>query len=201
MPATMTELTHLLMRLYERCLEGDPAAFEQLCEASMGRVYRLAAAILRDEKDAEDAVQETLLRVFRQFHTYRREASYETWLTAITVNVCRDALRRQKLRRTISLEWLRNRADPDHPGTARPAEQALQGQSLWRLVDRMDDRYRLPLLLVYQEELSASAAAQALGVPLRTVYARLKQAYAMLEAQLGADALPEAPELVVNDGR
>jgi RNA polymerase sigma-70 factor, ECF subfamily len=195
----MSELTHLLERLYGRCQEGDPAAFDQLCEACMGRVYRLAAAILGDDKDAEDATQETLLRVFRKFKSYRREASFETWLTTITVNVCRDALRRRKLRRTISLEWLRNRADPDQPGTASLVEQRLQGQDLWRLVLRMDEKQRLPLLLVYQENLSASQAAQVLNLPIRTFYARLKHAYEELSVQLAGQGLSEFAEMVVND--
>jgi RNA polymerase sigma-70 factor (ECF subfamily) len=195
----MSELTNLLERLYGRCQEGDPAAFDTLFEACMGRVYRLAAAILGDDKDAEDATQETLLRVFRQFKLYRREASFETWLATITVNVCRDALRRQKLRRTISLEWLRNRADPDQTGVSNLVDQRLQNQALWRLVNRMDEKHRLPLLLVYQENLPAAEAAQVLNLPIRTLYARLKHAYDELSVQLEGQALPEAPEMVVND--
>ncbi len=195
----MSDLTNLLERLYDRCQRGDPGAFDLLFEACIGRVYRLAAAVLRDEEDAEDAVQETLLRVFRQFKSYRREASFETWLTAITVNVCRDHLRRQKLRRTISLEWLRERADPDKPGLAEAVDQCLQGHVLWKLVERMDEKYRLPLLLVYQENLPVAEVARALNLPVRTVYARLQHAYDELSTHLEGRPFPGIAERMVND--
>ena len=65
---TTTDNPNLLDRLLERCQQGDLQAFDQLCEAQMERIYRLAATIVRDEKDAEDIVQETLLRLFRQIN-------------------------------------------------------------------------------------------------------------------------------------
>ncbi len=174
---TINNHPNLLDRLLERCQQGDLQAFDQLAEAQMERIYRLAATIVRDDKDAEDIVQETLLRVFRQIKTYRREASFQTWLTTITVNVCRDHLRRQKLRRMLSLDWLQERADPQKPSLADQVDQRLQNQALWQQVDRLEDKYRLPLLLIYREHLSADEAAQALGLPRRTLYAHLKAAY------------------------
>ncbi len=179
-PALMSNLTDLL----SRCQHRDQVAFDELFNQYLDRLYHLALAVVRDEKDAEDVVQETLLRVYRKIGEYRAEASFNTWLTTIAVNVCRDHLRRQKLRRAISLEWLRERPDHNQPGVLDQVDQHLQDQALWRLVDRLDDRYRLPLLLVYRENMPAAQAAQVLGLPLRTLYARLQHAYAWLGDQM-----------------
>lgn len=169
-----------------RCQREDRAAWDELFQTCVVRVHRLAMTILRDEKDAEDATQETMLRVYRQIKTYRAEASFSTWLTTITVNVCRDHLRRQKLRRAISLEWLRGKPDVEKPGVTELVDQNMQKETLWTLVAQMDDAYRLPIVLVYQENLSVAEAAGILGIPVRTAYARLKHAYAELSDRLGS---------------
>ena len=197
----MTNKNHdqLLDRLLERCQEGDPAAFDELFAKQMGRIHRLAASIVRDEKDAEDIVQETLLRVFRQIKNFRWESSFQTWLTAITVNVCRDHLRRQKLRRALSLEWLQGLADSRHPGVAEQVEGRLKNQALWKRVDQLAEKYRLPVLLVYQEHLSAAEAAQVLGVPRRTLYARLKHAYEQISRDPDWQIHEPVADRMVND--
>jgi RNA polymerase sigma-70 factor (ECF subfamily) len=102
-------MTDLSMLVY-RCQQGELAAFSDLFRRFETRVYRLALAILRDAHDAEDAAQEVFLRVFRQINNYQGESAFETWLTAIAVNYCRDRLRQRKLRQLISLDWLRGRA-------------------------------------------------------------------------------------------
>lgn len=183
-PALMSDLTDLL----SRCQRADHAAFDELFDQFAGRLYRLALSILRDEKDAEDTVQETMLRVYRKLPEYRSEASFTTWVTTIAVNVCRDHLRRRKLRQALSLDWLRERPDEAHPSVPEQVDERLQSQALWRLVDSLEDRYRLPVLLIYREHLSPGEAAQALGLPLRTLYDHLRVAYTRLGAHLQTDA-------------
>lgn len=77
-----------------------------LFERFQDRVYDLASAILEDQAEAEDALQDTFLRVFRDIAGYRHKSSFETWLVAVVVNVCRDRLRRRKVRQALSLDWL-----------------------------------------------------------------------------------------------
>jgi DNA-directed RNA polymerase specialized sigma24 family protein len=150
---------------------------------------------LGDDKDVGDATQETLLRAPGD-SVVPPGSQLRNLLATITVNA---GCSRQKAAQAISLEWLRNRADPDQTGVSNLVDQRLQSQALWRLVDRMDEKHRLPLLLVYQENLPAAEAAQVLNLPIRTLYARLKHAYDELSVQLEGQALPEAPEMVVND--
>lgn len=82
----MTDLDGLV----HRCQQGELAAFTELFHACEGRIYRLAITILQNEQDAEDAVQDVFLRVFEQIKTFQGQAAFTTWVTAVTVNICRD---------------------------------------------------------------------------------------------------------------
>jgi DNA-directed RNA polymerase specialized sigma24 family protein len=110
-----------------------PAALIEFFRCYKDKVYRLALTILRDVQEAEDITQEVFLRLLRQIHSYRGEAAFDTWLTAITVNACRDRLRRQKLRRALPFEWLRGRAR--RQDTDEAVEQRQWKRSLWEQVD------------------------------------------------------------------
>lgn len=168
--------------LVRRCQQGELAAFTELFRAHEAGLYRLALAILRSPPDAEDAVQETCLRVFRQIRDYKGQAVLRTWLTSILVNICRDQLRRARLRHMLPLDWLRGRAHPAAPDVADAVHQKLQRQTLLDLVGQLDDKHRLPVLLHYLEDLPAAEVARLLGVRVSVVYSRLNTARERLRA-------------------
>jgi len=90
--------------LVERAQAGDRQALAQLVEGHQAKVYSLALAITRNPNDAADMTQETFVRMLRSIGTYRGEgASFGTWLHRLTVNVCLDALRRNR-RAPLSLD-------------------------------------------------------------------------------------------------
>lgn len=167
-----------------RCQQGDLAAFDALFSRYQDRVYRLAWAVLRDERDAEDAMQEVFLRIFERIGTYRGEARFETWLYRVAVNVCRNQLRRRRLveRWERLAAWAgqalgQAAAVPDaSPGSASWAER----QDLWELVARLDEAHRLVVVLRYHEGFSCGEVAELLGVPVSTVYSRLNTARSRL---------------------
>jgi RNA polymerase sigma-70 factor (ECF subfamily) len=192
-----TERSDDVRDLVQRCRQGDLCAFTTLFERFQDRLYDLAWAILRDGTEAEDAVQDTFLRVFEHIDRYRGESSFETWLVAVAVNVCRDRLRRRKVRRALSLEglvhgpgcvgrWLaRTLGHGEDPSAAMQRRE--QHHSLWALVDRLDERQRLALILRYRYGLSCAEVAEVLGLSTGTVYVYLsrgrQQLRAMIEAQ------------------
>ena len=176
----MSELDELV----SRCQQGELAAFTELFRRYEDQVYRLAVTILRDEQDAEDAVQDVFLRVFEQIKGYRGESSFKTWLTAIAVNRCRDRLRRRKVRRTLSLDRLRGRIGRNQTDLADVIAARQRRQTLWSLVDRLDGKYRLPVILHYHEGLSCGEVARVLGVRVSVVYSRLNTARLRLRAML-----------------
>lgn len=177
----MSDLEDLL----KRCQNGDLSAFNRLFYAYEGKIFRLAISILRDRQDAEDAAQEAFLRVFLKLRSFRGESSFDTWLTAVVINVCRDKLRHRRLRQILSLEWIRNEPDTSQVELIEVVDKRQQTGELWNLVGRLDDRLRIPVILVYQEGLPVKEAARALGLPSSTVYSQLKAAHKQLQ-QMGS---------------
>lgn len=183
--------------LVQRCRQGDRAAFDALFRRYETRLYRLAVIILRDRQDAEDALQDIFLRVYDRIHDYRGESAFETWLTAIAVNYCRDHLRRRQVKRVVSLSWLRGRAGKLDVSDVVADRQ--QRQSLWALVNQLDEKYRLPLILYYHEHLSCDEIGVILDIRTNTVYARLFHARMQLRAILkGSDIKGFDPGLWAN---
>jgi RNA polymerase sigma-70 factor (ECF subfamily) len=174
----MSELDELV----QRCQRGELAAFTELFRRYEARIYRLAVTILRHERDAEDAVQDVCLRVFERIKRYRAESSFDTWLTAVIVNVCRDRLRRQKVRRALPLGWLYGEASDEN--VVETVADWMQRQTLWALVDRLEEKYRLPVILHYHEGLSCGEVAQVLALRTTTVYSRLNTARVQLRGML-----------------
>jgi RNA polymerase sigma-70 factor (ECF subfamily) len=172
-----------LDELVRRCQAGELAAFTELFRRYEARTYRLARTILNHERDAEDAVQDTFLRVFERIKRYRGDASFDTWFTAVVVNVCRDRLRRRRVRQALPLEWLRGRLGHDDEVMEKGSRQ-LERRDLWSLVHRLEDRYRLPVILHYYQGLPCGDVARILGLRVTTVYARLNTARVRLRAML-----------------
>ncbi len=180
-------------QLVQRCQHGELAAFTELFQAYQAQVYRLAVTVLRDEYEAEDVVQDVFVRVFERIGGYRGESAFTTWLKAIVVNRCRDRLRRRKVRRALSLDRLRGRASEDDLTELVARRQ--QRQSLWELVDQLDDRYRLPVILHYHEGLPCGEVARVLNLRVSTVYSRLNAARIRLRNMLQERAEMDGKEI------
>ena len=181
-------------QLVQRCQNGDLEAFSLLFRKYRQRLYSLACTIVRDEETAADVVQDTFLATFQKIATFQGDAALETWLIAIAVNKCRSRLRRRKVRQIISLEALRGSLfSRDDPVETQVAQQQ-QKTDLWNLVDALDDRLRLPLILRYQHDLPAGEVAQVLNRPVNRVYQQLYEGRQQLRRLL---SLPEQSPLPV----
>lgn len=166
---------HNIPNLVTRCQEGDQHAFAALFDHYQDQLFDLACAILDDREAAKDAVQNTFLAVFQRIDGFRGDAAFDTWLKAILINQCRQKLRYRKLRRALSLEnlapgWLRK----DYSAEMTIAERQ-QRQTLWTLVNQLDDRLRLPILLRYRYGYSCQEIAEAVGLSVNTIYEQLSQ--------------------------
>src|SRR3954464_2509722 len=83
----------------DRARDGDSSAFDALVEARVGSMLRLATAIMGDEAEARDAVQDALVAAWRQLGSLRDPGAFDAWLTRILVNRCRSSWRRRGVRR------------------------------------------------------------------------------------------------------
>ena len=166
-------------KVVSQCQEGRLEAFDSLINHFQHRVYDLACIIMRDEAAAEDVVQDTFLAVFQKIDGFKGQASFETWLTAIAVNQCRMRQRRQKVRRFLSLEQLSPRRLPRTGGRQQDVAELVhrrqQRQMLWEMVDQLDDRLRLPIILRYRYAYSCGDIADILRRRVSTVYQQLNE--------------------------
>jgi RNA polymerase sigma-70 factor (ECF subfamily) len=189
-----------------RCQEGQLEAFTTLFNHYQNHVYDLARAILRDGPAAEDAVQDTFLAVFQKIESYQGDSTFETWLTAVTVNECRMKLRKRKIRNALSLDQL-SPSRLFHSGGKREdlsdvVHRRRQRQTLWEMVDELHDRLRLPLILRYRYALPCADIAEILDRRKSTIYQQLNEGRRELEKmaeqlEMGDSpaALKEAPGL------
>lgn len=177
-------------------LAGDQSAFAELVDRYHGEVYYLALRQLRHREDAEDLAQEAFLRAYRALAQYDPTRPFGAWLYAITARLCIDAHRRRRVR-PVSLtrpeegtaaeerEW--EIPDPAE-GPESLVERRDEAHRLSGLIDRLPPDYRLAILLRHAQDLSYEEIAEATGVPLGTVKARIHRARNQLRAWLEAEA-------------
>jgi len=183
-PASLPEAPaqDALAPLIQRVLGGELDAFEDLMARTEARVLALAWRMLGDRHLAEDAAQETYLRVFRSLHTFRLGERFEAWLVRIAVNVCRD-LARKRGPLPVPLDAMDTLpADAAHLGAEETAlfhqRRALVQQALASL----PQAERAALVLRDLEGLSTDEAARILGVRPVTIRSQAASARAKVQA-------------------
>jgi RNA polymerase sigma-70 factor, ECF subfamily len=167
--------------------------FRVLAESQLGRLYTIAKRLVGDE--AEDAVQDALLKACRGFDRLEHAAAGPAWLTRILVNVCRDRGRaKARAPDEVSLDALeefslfRRIADDD----PFPYSDSLhldflaqfEAEDVRAVLARLPDLYRVPMLLVYVDGFATKEVAAMLDAPLGTVLARLHRGRKLFEREL-----------------
>lgn len=166
---------------------GRDRAFQELLRRYEGKIYRLCCALLRDRSQAEDAAQESLVRVWKALDGYDGRASLSSWVYAITRNRCLTAM--EKRRSSDSLDELGDEADLGLTVSGRPYDG--RAEQLLGLVERLPERLRRALVLYYYEERSVSEVACMLGCPEGTVKTMLFRARAALAEMLRRQGLDD----------
>jgi RNA polymerase sigma-70 factor (ECF subfamily) len=146
---------------------------------------RLCLSILGDEQEAQDAVQETLLRALLHQAKFQPGTSLKNWLTTIAVNLSRDMLRRRSARQRLQGVLHLVRLAPASPEEAVIGSE--RDRALWQLVHGLGEKHRLPLVLRYVHGLPVSEIAQILGLSEGTVHSRLHYATRKLQQRMDAD--------------
>jgi RNA polymerase sigma-70 factor (ECF subfamily) len=141
----------------ELCLRGNRLGFEKLYRTHAARMKSIAWNMLRNHQDAEDAVQDTFLKVHRSIRTYNRRAAFSTWVYRILVNTCTDT-RRSRQRQIEEL--------PDNLA-GRESNVPLR-IALERALGRLSEKHRAVFLLAEVEGFTHSEIASILDIPLGT---------------------------------
>jgi RNA polymerase sigma-70 factor, ECF subfamily len=167
-----------LLTAREAADAGD--AFALLVERHSRFVFRVAYAILRNVHDAEDAAQETFLRVYRT-RAWERMSDERAFLARTAWRVAVDRLPKRRLTGMLDETARADGADPERAAIAADWNGAVH-----RLIDALPEELRQPLALSAVEEMNSREIAEVMGIPEGTVRTRLMRARKVLKEKLGA---------------
>ncbi|MDR6391215.1 RNA polymerase sigma factor [Paraburkholderia phenoliruptrix] len=183
------------LALVQRIVAGDRAAFELLMRRHNRRLYRLARATLRDDAEAEDALQDAYLHAYRSLGRFRGDAALTTWLSRLVLNECYGRMRRHARRENVVPMVSSNTADIDieamRPSDSEPPDSAVARAEMRALIERkldeLPDSFRTVFILRTVEELSVEETAQCLDIAEATVRSRHFRARSLLREALARD--------------
>lgn len=179
-------------RLVEQIRLGDPATMTAVMQQNNHALWRIARGILKNETEAEDAVQDAYVSAFTHLDTFRGDSTLYTWLARITIN---EALRRLRRRRpTTDLNGLIETIPVDHAHATTPfasgdPEHAAARREIRRLIeqaiDALNPSFRVVFVMRVIEQMSIHETSARLGIPAETVKTRLHRAKQHLRKTLG----------------
>jgi RNA polymerase sigma-70 factor (ECF subfamily) len=160
--------------------KGDTVAFEELVARHRDKVYARAFSMLRNEEEAVDLSQEAWVKAWQRLEQFQGDSSFLTWITRVTINLCLDQIRRNKRRRTESIEQL----DEDLGGVERQMPvittnptAGLEKSELRKKIDealtKLSPEHRTVLVLHEFEDLEYKEIAKRMECSIGTVMSRL----------------------------
>ena len=169
--------------LIERARRGEHDAFTSLIDVRLARLDAAARLILRDPELARDAVQEALIRGWRDLPGLRDPDRFDAWLHRLTVNACLDLIRRRK-RRVIEVQLIAIDTPASHDVAGALADRQLLDQALAGL----QPGHRAVVALHYLLGMPLPEVATSLGIPLGTAKSRLHYALAAMRTTVTAES-------------
>lgn len=173
----------------ERARAGDRDAFNLLAAGAVDHLYAVARLILRDADRAEDAVQETLVRCWRDIPSLRDAARFDAWLHRLLMRAVADEFRRERRHRTAITVLRIEPSVADETGAVAVREQLDVG------FRRLSVEHRAIVVLRLYLGLSIEESAAALGIPVGTAKSRLHYATDAMRLALESDARPTSTEV------
>ena len=177
----------------ERVAAGDSAAFTALMRKHNRALFRTARAILRDDAEAEDALQDGYMAAYRAMGTFRGASSLSTWLVRIVANEALGRLRK----RTRSAEVIRleesmtePRQESAAPAADEPERAAMRAETrrfIEARIDQLPDAFRIVFILRALEEMTVEEVAASLDIPEATVRSRFFRARGLLRESLARE--------------
>ena len=169
--------------LMELIQSGDEKSFTELVARYQDRLLNFVGRIVNDQETAEELIQETFLRIYNQKNSYTPEYAVSTWIYTIALNLARSELRKRKLRRFLSLDFLKEESDIEIADKANFTTEGL-APILQKAIDNLPEDYRTAFILCDIQRLPYQQIAEILRVPVGTVKSRINRARSMLREKL-----------------
>lgn len=169
--------------LITKARQKDADAFVELMQLQMQDMYKIARAYLKNDEDAADAISDTILACFEKIQTLKQDKYFKTWITRILINKCNDMLRKKK---TIQLSEY----------TPEPVfwEEDYVNLEWNQVLNSLDEKYRLVVVLYYMEGFKIREIAQILETSESTIQTRLSRAREKLSKEYQMEARRSAHE-------
>lgn len=159
-------------------MRPDKAWFSERVRENEASLYALAMSYMKQEADALDCVQQSILKAFEHMDTLKDPEKFRSWMFGILSNCCRDELRRRKRLNIAEPEMTENLSVPDASGAAETKAV------LWSALNRLEDPYRTVLVLFYYEDLPTADIAEVTGVSGAAVRKQLERGRNLLKDEL-----------------
>ena len=175
--------------LIARFQKGDIYAFEEIVHRYKDPLVNFAYHFFGNRIDAEDVIQETFLRVYKNKHLYRNVAKFSTWIYTIASNLAKTELRRRRRRRFLSLSGMGyGEKDYDIPdGLSSPdkiVDEEIKIVEIRKEIKELPVKFREVVVLRDIQELSYEEISQILKIPLGTVKSRVNRGRSRLQKRL-----------------
>jgi RNA polymerase sigma-70 factor (ECF subfamily) len=174
--------------LVRQAQEGNQAAFGSLIHGRMNHLYATAVLIVRNPELGQDAVQEALIRAWRDLPGLRDPGRLDAWLHRLLVRACYRVARTQRLRTVVEVPLS---FDSDFMAPTRELDGVADRHDLERAFARLSQEHRAILVLAYYADLPLGDVAVALEIPVGTAKSRLSRATDAFRASAAADTRRE----------
>ena len=162
---------------------GDDRAFRELVVRFQNRLLNFVGRIVTDKETSEELVQETFLRIYKRKQSYTPVYAVSTWVYTIALNLARSELRKRKLRRFLSLDYLKEETDFEIPDKESREFESLV-PVLKQAIEKLPEDYKTAFILCDIQRLPYQEIAEIMRVPVGTVKSRINRARAMLRDKL-----------------
>lgn len=177
--------------LISAALSGNPSAYDELCQRHSRQVFRSVLRILRNVEDAEDVLQESLVKAFTHLHSFKQTSKSSTWLTRICINCALMQLRRRRAGINAHLliageseEDVFQDIVADLPSPEDVVSFAELSDALAEAIDRLPPSLREVIGIRSSQEASMREIAASIGVSEAAVKARLHRARSLIRQTL-----------------
>ena len=174
-------------KLIERASGGDPQAFNRLMELHERRMYAVALRMCANREDAQDCLQEAMLRVFRAIGSFKGQSSFSTWIYRVTMNTCLDELRKKKNKQNTSLDNLLDQGYSPSDGENVPEKEAIRNETRRQIsgaIQELPEDMRAAVVLRDVHGLAYDEIADALNTNVGTIKSRISRGREKLREKL-----------------
>ena len=174
--------------LISRFQNGDERAYVELVNRYKDRLLNFVFQFLGDIEQAEDVVQDTMLRLYEKKHYYKEIAKFSTWIYTIARNLANTELRKKKRRKTTNLSQLSKERQFEIPAIQDNVDQSLQNEfindRIQSAISNLPEHFKVVIILRDIQELSYEDISNIVEVPLGTIKSRINRARIQLQAEL-----------------